>query len=282
MSRVYPTKQPQTCSRCHTDEEKVARHDLPNGASFVKRYRESVHGRAVTKAGLIVAAVCSDCHGGHRMQSTKDPRSPVWRTHIPQTCGQCHAGILGAYALGIHGQEFATGNPDVPICTDCHGEHTILSPRESASSVHPTHIAATCSKCHENEKLNKKYGLPSKRLISFIGTYHGVASEFGDVTVANCASCHGFHDILPSSDPRSSIHPANIPKTCGGCHPNAGANFAKGRIHVTEPREQNFGVYLVKKFYVGIIGSMVAGFVLLIGVDLFGRARRKRAQQHGI
>ena len=35
---------------------------------------------------------------------------------------------------------------------------------------------------------------------------------------ANCASCHGFHNIFPSSDVRSSVNADNLNQTCGRCH----------------------------------------------------------------
>ena len=41
---------------------------------------------------------------------------------------------------------------------------------------------------------------------SYLASYHGMASKVGSNTVANCASCHGVHNILPSSDPRSTIN----------------------------------------------------------------------------
>ena len=31
----------------------------------------------------------------------------------------------------------------------------------------------------------------------------------------NCASCHGFHKILPSSDPKSTVNTKNLGQTCG-------------------------------------------------------------------
>ena len=40
------------------------------------------------------------------------------------------------------------------------------------------------------------------------------------------------HNILPPSDPLSTVNPANLVKTCGQCHTGATANFAKGQIHL--------------------------------------------------
>ena len=52
--------------------------------------------------------------------------------------------------------------------------------------------------------------------------FTGSALRAGQLAVANCASCHGVHDILPSSDPRSHVSSANLPNTCGKCHPGRG------------------------------------------------------------
>jgi len=79
--------------------------------------------------------------------------------------------------------------------------------------------------------------------------------------VANCASCHGFHDVLPSSDPRSSINPANIANTCGRCHPGAGQQLTKGYVH-SPPTAKHWILPLVKRFYLWLI-ALVIGFMLL-------------------
>jgi hypothetical protein len=54
--------------------------------------------------------------------------------------------------------------------------------------------------------------MPSDRLVSYDSSYHGLAAMGGSQTVANCVSCNGAHNILPSSDPRSTINPKNLPK----------------------------------------------------------------------
>ena len=40
----------------------------------------------------------------------------------------------------------------------------------------------------------------------------------GLVVAANCASCHTAHNILPHTDPASSIARGNIARTCTQCH----------------------------------------------------------------
>ncbi len=133
---------------------------------------------------------------------------------------------------GCHGELVSRGQTDAPVCTDCHGEHGIFSPNDPRSPVSSIRLAeATCAPCHESVRLSEKYGLPLGRLASFIDSYHGLKTKAGDQYVANCASCHGVHKILPSSDPESTIHPANLQKTCGECHSGISAELAQSPIH---------------------------------------------------
>src|SRR5208283_5236144 len=89
-----------------------------------------------------------------------------------------------------------------------------------------------CSRCHSSERLNTKYNLPADRVKTFFESYHGMAAQYGSTVAANCASCHGYHKILPSSDTNSSINKSHLVETCGKCHPGASRDFALGKIHV--------------------------------------------------
>jgi hypothetical protein len=126
--------------------------------------------------------------------------------------------------------------------------------------------------------LSRQYGFLTSRLKTYNQTFHGTASKFGETRVANCASCHGFHGIRPSSDPKSSINPENLPKTCGKCHPGASRHFAEGQIHVI-PEEVVTAKYksahLVKNIYIIAIAGIISVFLLFIAADLFRRAIRK-------
>ena len=70
------------------------------------------------------------------------------------------------------------------------------------------------------------------RVSTYNDSYHGLASQGGSVVVANCSSCHGSHNILPSSDPRSTINPANLDATCGRCHKGVTKKFTLNKVHV--------------------------------------------------
>ena len=108
------------------------------------------------------------------------------------------------------------GIREAPVCTDCHGEHRILSPLERGSPIFATNIPKmVCGRCHDDLRLTEKYGMSADKVSAYEDSYHGLAGRAGKATVASCASCHGVHDTLPSSDPRSHVHVDNLAATCG-------------------------------------------------------------------
>jgi hypothetical protein len=267
-SRVFPLNLPRTCEQCHASRVPARR-----GAEFVKKYESSVHYLALAKAGLTLAANCSNCHGSHDVRAVRDPASPVARPNIIATCGHCHAGIERDYLQGVHGRDYLKGIKDVPVCTDCHSEHDIRQPQDAESTVYPTRVAQVCSRCHDDEALSRRYGFVTSRLKSYYNSFHGTASRFGETRVANCASCHGFHNIRPSDDPQSSVNPANLSRTCGRCHAGASRNFSRGKIHVVSQKDSSPGAHLVKTFYIILISSVIGVALMFIAVDLMHRIR---------
>ena len=269
-SLVYSINLPDTCERCH-----LGRVQTKRGQDFVGRYNQSIHYKVLTKSGLSTSATCATCHGFHDVRRVEDPDGRVARKNIIRTCGRCHAGIRRNYLEGVHGKDYIKGAADVPVCTDCHSEHSIQGPEDLNSVVYSTRVAGVCSRCHDNERLGRQYGFLTSRLKSYASSYHGTASKFGETRVANCASCHGFHDIRASNDPKSSIHPANLSTTCGRCHPGAGANFSKGKVHVVEAKDESRGSYVAKVLYMIIIALMISVFLIFIAADLYRRAKKR-------
>jgi hypothetical protein len=272
-SKTHALNQPATCGACHFSQV-----NSKKGESFVKDFLASTHGVALSKTGLANSATCATCHGSHAVKHTADPASPMARRQVPNTCGHCHSGILRDYLEGVHGQDFTKGGRDVPVCTDCHGEHQILSPLDHRSKVYVTHVALTCARCHDNEDLIQKYRLPGQRLRTFEGSFHGIASAYGEAKVANCASCHGFHNIRPSSDPLSPVHPARLPQTCGHCHPGAGEKLSQVKIHILDPKAANYAAYVIKEAYFYLIAMIMGSFVVYIGADLKARLRHRKSR----
>ncbi len=269
-SHVHRRNLATTCMSCHTDVDLVKEHDILAEAP-IRLYESSVHGRA-SKKGLYAFATCSNCHSGpdpdgtptaHRILGPADPESTIYHFKIPDTCGRCHDAVASDFWEGVHGKLVKRGEVDAPVCTTCHGEHGIIKADSPASPVSAAHVAAqTCAPCHESVVLNEKYGIPGGRLRSYVDSYHGHKAKAGDVAVANCASCHGAHRILPSGDPTSSIHQDNLQETCGKCHPGISAELAETSIHTTATGLKVGWPAFFRKFYIVLI-AVTIGLMLL-------------------
>jgi len=265
-SAIHKSRIAVTCAQCHASPE-IAKQTGIRLVQPLAAYQASVHARAIAQGKN--AADCSSCHGSHGILPANDPKSSVNHQRIPETCGQCHGDIAKAFAASVHGQAAARGVREAPVCTDCHGEHRILAPSEPGSPVFATNVPKlTCGRCHGDLRVSEKFGLTSTSVTSFQDSYHGLAGRAGSRTVANCSSCHGVHDIFPSSDPRSHVNRANLAKTCGTCHPGAGGSFAIGKVHVVSTQPKNAAIYWVRRIYLWVIFLTIGGMVLHNLLDL--------------
>ena len=282
-SRVSHVNIPATCGTCHGQKfvmEASGHSDQP----FVS-YQASVHGRAVA-AGSEKAAVCTDCHGTHEILAAGDPKSSIFKFNVPLTCAKCHSPVEKEFAESIHGQAIARGNWMAPVCTDCHGIHSIKSHTDPSSPVSAQNLAlVTCARCHEGVRLSREFGIPGERVSTYLESYHGLASKRGSEIVANCASCHGVHNILPSSDPRSTIYSKNLVKTCGQCHPGVTEKFVLAKVHVDAPLSADVGsraVRWIRKFYLIMIVVVIGGMVLHNFLIWRKKALARRAEHRPI
>ncbi|MFQ5665339.1 MAG: cytochrome c3 family protein [Candidatus Binatia bacterium] len=280
-SRTHPLHVALTCAQCHSDPSFVRRHSIPIPDPLAA-YRASVHGIAVMSERDFKAATCVSCHGSHDIRNNEDPESSIYWQNVSGTCGNCHREVLRQYSQSVHGQAVKRGVRDAPTCIDCHGEHRVQSPRQRTSPVNPLNVSTeTCGRCHASKRINSKYGLPAGRLKTFERSYHGLALRAGEVEVANCASCHGIHNILPSSDPRSTIFPANLPQTCGQCHRNVSEKVAVGPVHLTTSSTPGRIVYWVRRLYIWLIAGVIALMAIHNGLDFIRRARRILTRRAG-
>ena len=276
VSEIPHKLRPQrvTCTHCHY---KGNAEGAPQSDAYLE-YFGSVHGKAIA-GGNVKAPLCQDCHGDHAIRKAKDPASVVSRGNVAETCGRCHIEIYAQYKTSIHGVAVAKGIPEAPSCTGCHGEHKIYGPKDPQSTVYATHVAEQCSTCHGSVSIMSKFGIEADQVTTYQNSFHGVASGFGSRTVANCASCHGIHDIRPSEDPLSMVNPKNVPATCGKCHPGANPNFAVGKMHVDSHKKESGIIYYTAQFFKYLtIGTMLA-LIAHIFLDMYGRTRRLRGEQ---
>ena len=280
-SLTVKKNQNKLCLGCHLDNEDVKARTSPT-AGFINSYETSVHGQALDK-GNASAANCVSCHGSHDMKRGSEASSFVNRLNIPGTCGKCHAQIAAVYRESVHGVQVAKGNDDAPVCTSCHGEHVILGKADPNSRTAPTNVSAqVCQPCHASVQLSAKYGLRSDRFKTLTDSYHGLASRGGSLSVANCASCHGGHDIKSSSDPTSRVNKANLKVTCGRCHPGASERFAQGSVHITLTEEREPVLYWVAMAYVLMIVVIIGGMFVHNVLDFVKKSKRQLMIRRGL
>ncbi len=215
---VYRGNIPSLCGDCHVKDGDANKHqDLKEKDAYVD-YSTSIHGKGLTEKGLLVSAVCTDCHTTHMELKESDPMSSVHPTNVPGTCANCHKSIYQDYLLSDHSIVENDSTKTYPTCSTCHSAHHI-SPTEQDAFM--TEITHQCGSCHK--KLAETYE----------ETYHGKAYILGDKDAARCSDCHGAHKILNVDNPNSEVGYKNIVNTCKQCHANATLEFTGYLTHAT-------------------------------------------------
>jgi predicted CXXCH cytochrome family protein len=244
----YPHPQADYASRRELSRSLYLACRTCHSANY-QRTLDGMHAQAA-EAGNLQAPVCTDCHGAHGVRRPDEPRAL-----ISETCGQCHTGIYQQYRDSVHGAALIQGgNPEVPVCTDCHGVHDIPDPRTAQFRIQSPEL---CAGCHADPALMAKYGLSTEVYRLYTLSWHGV-----DLSVykahwpgiwhesAVCTDCHGVHDIRPAADPASRVAPANLLGTCRQCHPAAGPNWTGAWTgHEPVSRERTPFVFYTQVFY---------------------------------
>jgi hypothetical protein len=246
-SRTYPLNLPDTCGRCHGDPAIIERGGIRAG-NVAALYRDSIHGKAVTRSGLLVAANCTSCHGSHDIRVKTDPGSRVHRTRVPSTCGSCHEGVKTLYEDGVHGAALAKGDSRAPVCADCHSAHQIQRADVTSWQLD---VIRECGTCHV------------EKIRTYRDTFHGQVTSLGFVRVATCSSCHGAHNVYAKSDPRSTISDARRLQTCQQCHPAATAGFAEYHPHADkDDRAGNPVLFYASRFMTWLLAATFSFFGL--------------------
>jgi predicted CXXCH cytochrome family protein len=188
---------------------------------------------------------CASCHGGNSASDDMDaamnknagfigiPKGDV----ISERCSACHSNDETMKKYGstllvnqvenlsksVHGKLSITGKEKIVQCITCHNAHGIVPVKNINSPVHPLNVPKTCSKCHSSAVYMRNYNpsLPVDQLEKYRTSEHGIRNLKGDSKTAECASCHGSHDILSAKDVNSKVYPINLPLTCSNCHSNA-------------------------------------------------------------
>jgi len=258
------------CTSCHVDITEVPHPDkfaakpttcAPCHDSSIRSYLSSAHGVA-RESGNAEAATCADCHGKHAIIPSRLASSPMSHDHLMTTCAKCHPGAVSVFQESIHGKALSRGIRDAPTCTDCHSDHQ-FSALTKATSLNVAEDV--CSRCHASARFNARNNLASDKVSTFFSSYHGLSAKLGSKQSANCVSCHGYHNVFPASDPKSSVNKSNMVHTCSQCHPKANDNFSMGKIHVDETSVVTLGDRInwwVRRIYMLLIAGVIGGMLV--------------------
>jgi cytochrome b subunit of formate dehydrogenase len=243
VATLPPSVDPDaSCSVCHEDVA-AARH---------------------TEGNPHQALPCATCHAGRgfnpHVADPVDERVDAialemanHAEHSPAAyaqCQNCHPEAVAAWRNSVHG--LGEGLVDRPSCEACHGDiHALVS-----GSGGRIALAERCIACHDFEVP----GRPAHVVDTYRHTIHGKKLALGDEEAATCPDCHNAHDVLPETDPASSIHPENRADTCGACHPGATAAFAAAVSHRPPTRSEDAWAWGTGVFF----ASLTFGTILLL------------------
>ena len=212
-------------------------HEATVGGQPVEMFKHDIH----HAKGIS----CAGCHGGDSKTEEMDQAMNAKAGYIgvpkgdeiSKACANCHANAAKMKSFGsnlptnqfqnlqesVHGKLATNGKERIVQCTTCHNAHGIVAVRNASSPVFPLNIVKTCTKCHADAAFMRMYNpsLPVDQLDKYRTSVHGIRNAKGDAKVAQCASCHGSHDIRNAKDTKSKVYATNVPSTCAHCHSNA-------------------------------------------------------------
>ena len=159
--------------------------------------RSSFHARPNKDDPAKLNASCNDCHDMHsfNVPATRHRRSAPSGAWPVRRCAAASATTTSSKT----GPTRCTARKQSESTTRRRRSAPTATPRTTSATPRPTPvklaITASCGNCHED---NYK---------SYKDTYHGQVNTLGYAYTAKCFDCHGSHDILPSKDPKSKVHP---------------------------------------------------------------------------
>ncbi|MEW6427599.1 MAG: hypothetical protein AB1568_06145 [Thermodesulfobacteriota bacterium] len=218
------------CLDCHSDEGMTTEKDGKEISLFVdgEKFAASAH----------ADNGCTSCHADAEVAGDMHP-VPL----KPVNCDRCHGAIAKVYKKSLHGQALEGGDEYAPHCWDCHTKHNILPASDKDSTIFIMNVPSTCSICHkEGSPMTRTHDISAKNILeNYEESIHGEGLYRKGLTVtAVCSSCHTAHNVLPHTDPSSSISRENVVKTCMKCHQNieaAHVKIVRGELWEKEPHK---------------------------------------------
>lgn len=207
------------CIRCHRDLS-------DSDAQLVEEFFSDIHYQSNLS--------CASCHGGDPSIPDKERAKAAGTDYvgvpdvklIPSLCGKCHSSARymstfnpalpidqeEKYYTSRHGELLQMGLRKVAHCASCHSAHSIRPANNPASTVYPTNVPHTCSRCHSDQAYMKGFPIPNDQFEKYSKSVHGIALlEKGDTGAPACNGCHGNHGAQPPGV-------TSVANVCGHCH----------------------------------------------------------------
>jgi hypothetical protein len=218
-SAVYPFQVPFVCGRCHREGSPVQMNRQIDQHNILENYSESIHGEALLKKGLIVAANCVSCHTPHNILPHTDPNSSINRRNIAATCTKCHAEIEEVHRKTIRGELWEKEAHVLPACVDCHQPHKVRNVFYAQGMAD-----ADCMRCHANERLKAADGRGMfVRADDVAGSIH--AHPRTQAAPVACSQCHSEVNVSRVRPCETITHPVD----CTKCHEDQGQQYQRSK-----------------------------------------------------
>jgi len=235
LNFTLPTAGKSGCMVCHADKN-LGR---VQGTTWVSYWVDP----APLDAGPHASIMCTGCHSDFAYEAPHNIEQADWKRTAKLSCKNCHQEQWTAYSAGVHSiatqpGEVPTGTAEAePLCGDCHGGHEIMTLTDNPAGRDKLHSEGeqVCGRCHEDYYED------------YADYYHGAAYQEGAPDAPACWQCHGWHDILPSSDRGSKVHEGNLQETCAQCHSSIEESDKyvsySGLIHARQQAYEENAVY---------------------------------------
>lgn len=182
------------CLTCHGKAVSVR---LDDGKPFVLSVDE-----AALRKSVHPDLECTDCHTGFSTETHATMTFASTREHAvarAKACRNCHEDKFDQYQGSIHASLIKDGDLRAPVCTDCHGSHSVRP-----KAVYETVSGVPCKKCHADV------------FEAYVGSMHGrVRSVLGHFEAPICADCHRAHEVDAAGTGK------RLREACLGCHAGA-------------------------------------------------------------
>ncbi len=209
-SKTYKMKIPELCGKCHKEGTKISETKSISKRNILENYSESIHSDGLFKRGLIVSAVCTDCHFTHEIKPHEDETSSINRKNIASTCTQCHVEIERVHKKVIKGEMWEKDAHKIPACIDCHQPHQVRRVHYEQDFTNNY-----CMECHSEKEIFKIVNGKKISLYIDINEHNNSAHKDN-----SCVKCHA--NVNTSSNP---ICKGSGKVDCSSCHAEQAADY---------------------------------------------------------